>query len=268
MDLPEIQEFNAGGWHFMSKSGKMMPHAIIDKLSSEMKFNHFPEVTFANNIFQMTNAKKNCVYYINAIDAIKYTNYEYLHKHFEDFSQNEVTTNNRSVNYLPEKLEVAQAHAWQKSKKVPDDIEVEELVVTSDWTFTTPYKGYICQKKNFALMFNNHTMDDKITEEFKIIKTDEAIPMDKLGTDNPILFYTDVLLFQDDLGDFGMAQFRIRFRAMKDSAFGLLRLYLRNDNAQIRICDTRIYIDYEKDYIHREFTVRENTYTELREKGF
>jgi len=88
----------------MSKSGKMMPHAIIDKLSTEMKFNHFPEVTFANNIFQMTNAKKNCVYYINAIDAIKYTNYEYLHKHFEDFSQNEVTTNNRSVNYLPKSL--------------------------------------------------------------------------------------------------------------------------------------------------------------------
>ena len=67
----------------------------------------------------------------------------------------------------------------------------------------------------------------KITEEFKIIQTDEDIPMDKLGTDNPIQFQSDVLLFQDDLGDFGMAQFRIRFRAMKDSAFGLLRLYLR-----------------------------------------
>lgn len=268
MDLPEIQEFAQGGWNFLSRSGKMMPSATLDALQSELKLNHIPEVTFSNNIMQMSNIKKGIVYYISAVDALKYCNYEYLNKHLETYENATSTTDNRSVNYKPEVLKVKAADFWNKGKKVPDDIEVEDMNVTSDWTFTTPYKGSLTGKKNFVNMFMNHTLNDTINEDFTIIKTDETIPAEKLGQDNLIMFYTEVLLWQDDLGDFGMGQLKIRFRAMKDCAFGLLRYYLRNDNAQIRICDTRIFIDYEKDYILRDFSVRENTYTELREKGF
>jgi len=120
------------------------------------------------------------------------------------------------------------------------------------------------------MMYSDNTHGDIVQEDrFRIIKTEEVIDNTKLGIDNPILYYTEVLFFQDDLGDFGFANLKLRFRAMKDCAFGLLRFYLRNDNAEIRICDTRIFIDYEKDYILRDFSVRECTYKELREKkGF
>ena len=35
-----------------------------------------------------------------------------------------------------------------------------------------------------------------------------------------------------------------------------------------RICDTRIYLDFNDDFIWRDFSVKQNTYQELRDKGF
>ena len=43
---------------------------------------------------------------------------------------------------------------------------------------------------------------------------------------------------------------------------------LRNDGMIIRSLDTRIFIDFSKDYILREFTVKESSYEEIASKGF
>ena len=83
------------------------------------------------------------------------------------------------------------------------------------------------------------------------------------------MFYQDIIFYEDDLGDFGYCQFRLRFRVMQDCAFGLLRCYVRNDMMQIRCVDTRYFIDFKQnEYVLRDFSVRENTYEELRDKGF
>jgi len=112
METPEIQEFFAGGWHFLSRSGRMMPSTTLDQLSAELKFNHIPEVTFATNLMQITHNKKGLVYYMSTIDALKYTNYEYLTKHYEGFTEKTETNNNRAVNYIPEKLVVKASEIW------------------------------------------------------------------------------------------------------------------------------------------------------------
>eukprot|EP01015_Nassula_variabilis_P019864 TRINITY_DN3401_c0_g1_i2.p1 TRINITY_DN3401_c0_g1~~TRINITY_DN3401_c0_g1_i2.p1 ORF type:complete len:159 (+),score=29.93 TRINITY_DN3401_c0_g1_i2:66-542(+) len=103
---------------------------------------------------------------------------------------------------------------------------------------------------------------------FKIQRTEEELPVHKLGPENPILFYTELHLFDDDLGDCGLSTSNFRFRVMEDSFFGLLRFYLRVDDVIVRVYDTRIYHDFSQNYIYREFNVRENSYQELRAKGF
>lgn len=55
---------------------------------------------------------------------------------------------------------------------------------------------------------------------------------------------------------------------MNNCFFGLLRSYLRVDNVIVRILDTRIFHVFGKNYIFREFQVKENTYEELKSKGF
>ena len=56
-----------------------------------------------------------------------------------------------------------------------------------------------------------------------ISQTDEKIPVERLTPANPIQFFQDVIFFEDELDDFGKVEFRLRFRAMDDCAFGLLR---------------------------------------------
>ncbi len=50
---------------------------------------------------------------------------------------------------------------------------------------------------------------------------------------------------------------------MGDCFFGLLRHYLRVDEVMVRIYDTRIYHDFTKNYILREFGVREDSYEKI-----
>ena len=42
----------------------------------------------------------------------------------------------------------------------------------------------------------------------------------------------------------------------------------RNDSVIIRSLDTRIFIDFDKDYVLREFTVKEASYEEIQSRGF
>ena len=66
--------------------------------------------------------------------------------------------------------------------------------------------------------------------------------------------------FQSPQGDSGYTTSELRFRVMGDCWFALLRHYLRVDDVLIRIYDTRYYHEFGKNYILREFQVREDTY--------
>jgi len=67
-------------------------------------------------------------------------------------------------------------------------------------------------------------------------------------------------LWEDELDDNGETKSEFRFRTMNDCFFGLIRFYLRLDDVIIRIYDTRIYHDYSKNYILREFSIKEDKY--------
>jgi type 2A phosphatase activator TIP41 len=99
-------------------------------------------------------------------------------------------------------------------------------------------------------------------------KTDEEIPVDRLGRENPILHFYEVILYEDDLGDTGFTMCSVRFRVMKDCWYILHRYYLRVDDSLVRSYDTRIFHSFDTSYILREFQHKECTYEQLRAKGF
>lgn len=55
-----------------------------------------------------------------------------------------------------------------------------------DWTFSSDYTG-------------------TITGPFKIVETEEKIDIDRLKTREKILFYQDLILYEDELHDNGIA---------------------------------------------------------------
>lgn len=96
----------------------------------------------------------------------------------------------------------------------------------------------------------------------------EELPLAKLGKDNPIRHYGEVLLFEDEFGDKGFAMSNVRFRVMNDCFFVLLRSYIRVDHVLVRILDTRIFHEFGSDKVLRDFSHQESTYEELKSKGF
>ncbi|KAJ8970794.1 hypothetical protein NQ317_008305, partial [Molorchus minor] len=128
-------------------------------------------------------------------------------------------------------------------EKAPENLE--EKFKPFDWTFSTDYMGTV---SNSAVITN----------------TDERIDIEKLKQKEKILFYQEMMLYEDELHDNGISSCTIKIRVMPSSFFVLLRFFLRVDNVMVRINDTRVFHDFTTDYVLREFTNRECGVNELK----
>uniref|UniRef100_A0A158R610 TIP41-like protein n=1 Tax=Syphacia muris TaxID=451379 RepID=A0A158R610_9BILA len=144
------------------------------------------------------------------------------------------------ANNLPG-IKVAPSSTWQKSKEALGLLK--EPAKPFDWTFTSEYEG--------------------TSKGFKIEPTDERIDMEKLKSREPIHFYSQIVLYEDELADHGCSQMTVRVRVMPNFFFLLARFYLRVDEVIVRICDTRVFGERGSHYILREWTERESMYTNL-----
>ncbi|XP_063989529.1 TIP41-like protein [Diachasmimorpha longicaudata] len=141
-------------------------------------------------------------------------------------------------------IQLACAESWKESRADCKEY-LEEKVKPFDWTFTTDYTG---------------TMEDVTIEETK-----ERIDMEKLKRKEKILFYHELTLFEDELHDNGIGSLSVKIRVMPGSLFILLRYFLRIDNVMLRINDTRLYHEFDKSYVLREYTSREAQVKDLHE---
>ena len=120
---------------------------------------------------------------------------------------------------------------------------------TYDWTFTTRFKG-----------------DITVTENTTISKTDEQIPIALLTSMDPILFYDDVILFEDELADNGSAIMNIKLRVMPRCFFALQRFFLRVDDVFFRVIEIRLFHQFGQQFLLREYQEKYSTSKELLDK--
>nr|CAG4637091.1 EOG090X07SL [Ceriodaphnia reticulata] len=147
------------------------------------------------------------------------------------------------VNDKEDLVKVAVAEAWKEARAEMTNIS-HKVSHPFDWTFTTDYRG-------------------TVFGELKVSETELRIDMEKLKQKEKILFFDEIHLYEDELADHGCASFSIK-RAMPSGFFVLLRYYLRVDDVLIRINDTRLYYEKEKEYILREYTSRESKAKDLK----
>lgn len=156
-------------------------------------------------------------------------------------------------------VQVAMAGFWKNKDKTKIK-DYKEYEATSDWTYSSSYKGttrYLSLYAKKAADETNLEIDhnkDGPTDTLSLVATPEAtIPFNMLSPDNPIKHFGQVYLFETDLEDCGYSMSMVRFRVMADCFYILLRYYLRVDGVSVRIIDTRIFHEFGQDYIHREF---------------
>ncbi|XP_065057206.1 TIP41-like protein [Rhopilema esculentum] len=144
-------------------------------------------------------------------------------------------------------MKVAVAEEWQRLRADTDGIK--EVVKPFDWTFTTDYRGTIVSKD---------------PSSYKVHETTEIIDLNKLKIKEQIYFYEDVILFEDELADNGMASLNIKIRVMAGAFFALLRFFLRVDNVLVRINDTRLYHETGTNFLLREYSSKEQKFSKLK----
>ncbi|CAO0789789.1 unnamed protein product [Mucor circinelloides] len=145
-----------------------------------------------------------------------------------------------------EKIKVAYSEEWTR-KSSANHTDVKDVVKPYDWTYTTDYRG----TTNTELQVNDGP---------------SLVDMDLLRRQDPILFYDENILYEDELADNGTAMLTIRLRVMPSCFLVLQRFFLRVDDVLFRINDTRLYYEFGKEYFVREYTSKEVHYNEIRQK--
>ena len=90
------------------------------------------------------------------------------------------------------------------------------------------------------------------------------MPLDILRRQDPILFFDEVDLYEDELGDNGISFLSVKVRVMPARLLLLLRFFLRLDDVIFRVRDTRVYVEFETGQVLRDYCVMEDPYAKLK----
>lgn len=234
--------YDIKGWKITTVRNPILSSGEIDAATEKLRI-PMPEMIFGNNYVEVSytppvteNTRKDlqkwCLRFdtLNSLDRVDKTG-----------TQKEL-------------VQVAHSKAWQKSsektaQECPD--EIHGILKPYDWTYTTDYKGDLtvsplpkqCDTESTTTNLLN-LQEVTIEEHGKELYEKHALPFDKLRTPDPILFYDEVVLYEDELGDNGIVSLSVKVRVMAERLLLLSRLFLRVDGVMFRVRDTRVYIEF------------------------
>ncbi|KAL2872251.1 TIP41 family protein [Aspergillus lucknowensis] len=145
-------------------------------------------------------------------------------------------------------LKVAYSKEWQKSREATHD-GIKEVVKPFDWSYSTDYKGTV---------ITSHGHDFQ--------ESSKPIPIELLKRPDPILFFDEVILYEDELADNGITMLSCKVRVMPARLLLLSRFFMRLDNVLLRLRDTRVFVDFESAEVTREYQSKECEYEAVRQK--
>ncbi|KAL8806962.1 MAG: hypothetical protein Q9200_004855 [Gallowayella weberi] len=144
-------------------------------------------------------------------------------------------------------LQVAHSKEWQSSREKKHE-GITEVVKPFDWSYSTDYKG--TEHSNSTVLEPSKT----------------SIPLELLKRPDPIIFFDEVMLYEDEMADNGITALSCKLRVMPARLLLLCRFFMRLDGVMVRIRDTRVYIDFASVEVIREYTAREDKYEVVRQK--
>lgn len=213
-----------GEWKVTTRRDRIYNSEEIDNILDETKIPQVPEMYFGYNHITIENTQTNIKWTFNANEALR--------KVQINLKENE--------NWI----KVAVADKWNASRNSKEEEEKKKIQRPYDWTFSTDFRGKI--------------------ENTEAEITKERIDMTKLMRRDPILFFDQVILYEDELADNGIATLDVKVRVMPTGAFVLGRFFLRIEDVLFRSNETRVYLEFSKGYLLSEYLSREMPFEDVR----
>ncbi|KAJ1397316.1 TIP41-like protein [Sesbania bispinosa] len=223
------------GWMIESRRHSILNSSTIEEWEQKLQTSHLPEMVFGENALILKHFSSGTKIHFNAFDALRGWKQEALPP-----------------------VEVPAAAKW-KFRSKPS----QQVILDYDYTFTTPYCG------SDTIEIDKVLDGREISEETGNIHWEdckEEIDLVALASKEPILFYDEVVLYEDELADNGVSLLTVKVRVMPSSWFLLLRFWLRVDGVLIRLRDTRMHCIFGEStnpVILREICWRESTFQAL-----
>ncbi|KZT71494.1 TIP41-domain-containing protein [Daedalea quercina L-15889] len=214
-ESPNSRTIKIGDWEITARTNPISNASELDALQAAVGGIPLPEMTFGNNALELVHQPSGWRYGFGTEEALR-------------------GVKNGELEQGDGGVKVGYAEAWIKSRTGPSSqLPMPETVPTKpyDWTYTTVYSGHPFSSSPNTI---DWTPADPENEK-------HAIPLAELTRHDPILFYAEIPLYEDELHDNGSSHLLVRIRVMPTCVFILSRFTLRVDNVLFRAYDTRIY---------------------------
>jgi TIP41-like family len=211
---------------------------------------HAPEICFSHAIVSVTLLPYKASLTWTCLDALKSWSEAHASipmgaKHMEstDILGAGQNNNNNGVSIL----QTVDAELW--SHKTSQYIAPTEFHF--DWTYSTPFSVSL----NTATL-SSHQITTPLPrwKELSQSPLNLALLQDK---SQPILYYDDIELYEDDLHDNGIVNFSVKIRLMTKCLYILSRLWCRVDGAWLRCRETRIFVEWSNDHFNSNCTKKD-----------
>lgn len=200
-----------------------------------------PEMIFGDNLVQIQHVASGWTIELNAFDAL-----------------DKVDKTGSSM------LAVSYSKEWQESRERKyGDQDIKGVVKPFDWSYSTDYAGTVSTTRNGSDMPD---ADSSNPGQRRLTRTSKEIPLALLARRDPILFFDDVVLYEDELADNGIAMLSAKIRVMPQRLLLLQRFFMRLDDVVFRIRDTRVYVEFETARVMREYCAREEGFEQVRNR--
>ncbi|KAL0422570.1 UNVERIFIED_CONTAM: TIP41-like protein [Sesamum latifolium] len=228
------------GWEIESRKRSILNSSRLQQWEEKLQTSHLPEMVFGESSLVLKHVSSGVKIHFNAFDALCGWKQEALPP-----------------------VEVPAAAKWKFRSKPTD-----QVILDYDYTFTTPYSGSASVEKN-SESGRGGAEESSCNAHWEDCQ--EEIDMVALASKEPILFYDEVILYEDELADNGVSLLTVKVRVMPSGWFLLLRFWLRVDGVLMRLRDTRMHCTFrgnEEPIILRESCWREITFKTLSSKGY
>ncbi|PSS26127.1 TIP41-like protein [Actinidia chinensis var. chinensis] len=229
------------GWEIESRNRPILNSPHLQQWECKLQTSHLPEMVFGDSCLALKHINSGTKIHFNAFDALTGWKEEALPP-----------------------VEVPAAAKWKFRSK-----PFQQVILNYDYTFTTPYCG--SETREISEQLGSNVTSDEGNCCLYWEDCNEQIDVAALASKEPILFYDEVILYEDELADNGVSLLTVKVRVMPTSWFLLLRFWLRVDGVLMRLRDTRMYCVFATStppIILREICWREATFQDLSAKGY
>ncbi|GAA5863707.1 hypothetical protein JCM1840_000110 [Sporobolomyces johnsonii] len=231
-------------WHIISTKLPILTIPQADAASAQLDL-ALPEICFGNNALELQHEPTGFKLEWNTLDMLRAV------KKGEGWDEQPGSG----------AVRVAHADEWSRGQAATGSSSRLTVVKPYDWTYTTLDTGSV-SSPSFS-----PSPSSSASSWTPAPPTHPGIPLALLArTDIPILFFDEVPLFEDELGDNGIAEVTVRVRVNATSLYILSRFSLRIDRVLFRHFDVRLYHAFGSSEIVREVKGREASYEAVKSR--